>query len=50
VSHLNNVGLRHNKTIASIKLIFTHTVPNYMLPEMSSVWKLGSRATGNFAA
>jgi len=31
LSHLNNVGLRHNKTVESIMLIF------YMLLEMSSV-------------
>jgi len=26
-----------------------HTVPNYMLLEMSLVWKIGSRAAGNIA-
>jgi len=50
MSHLNNVGMRHNKTIQSIMLnAHLHTLPNYMLLEMSSIWNLGSRAAGNIA-
>jgi len=35
MSHLNNVAMRRNKTI--INHAHLHTVPNYMLLEMSSV-------------
>jgi len=35
MSHLNNVGLRHDKTIESIMLIFTQFPTT---SEMSSVW------------
>jgi len=46
VPYLKNVGLRQNKILESIMLIFAHTVPNFMLLEMSSVWKLGSVRQG----
>jgi len=50
MSHLNNDGLRQNKTTELIMLIFKQ-LPNYIydLLEMSSVWKLGSRTSGNIA-
>jgi len=50
MSHLNNVGLRHDKTIESIMLIFAQfQITCYLRIEMSSVWKLESRAAGNIA-
>jgi len=49
MSHLNNVDLRHDKTIESMIDAHLHTVPNYMLLEMSSILKLGSRTAGNIA-
>jgi len=37
LSQLNNDGLRHNKTIYRISHAHLHTVPNYILLEISSV-------------
>jgi len=50
MSHLNDDGLRHDKTIESIMLIFTQFQTSRCLRiEMSSVWKLEYRAAGNTA-
>ena len=46
MSHLNNVRLRHHKYLESFMLSFQL---GYMILEMSSVSKLGSRTTGNIA-